>query len=136
MSLAFAAKIGDMAPGNPNRVPNAASTLRKPFEFGIQHLPLLCAQDCFAHCVSIEGTCNGLIWLFEVKNDSSVVRQLAGRAAGSVINVVRLDVRSHQLSDHFTEVNLALIGGFKGGLDYGVGVFAHHSCSPVDICSA
>jgi hypothetical protein len=90
----------------------------------------LCAQDGRAHGIAVEGLRDGLLWLLEAKVEGGAVVQVVGGAAGSVVDVVRLDLRTHQLSDHLAEVDLALVGGFEGGLDDGAGVLVHGGFFP------
>ncbi len=55
MCLPPPTEIGDMASGDPDRVPDAARALRESFEIGVQHTTFLCAQDGRAHCIAVEG---------------------------------------------------------------------------------
>jgi len=45
MRFAPATQVGDMTPGNPHRVPDAACALRQLLELGVHHPALLRAQD-------------------------------------------------------------------------------------------
>ncbi len=130
MCFAPAAEVDDMSSRDPDRVPDAARALRKPLELGVHYAPLLCAQDGRAHGIAVEGVCDALLWALEAKVEGGAVGQVVGGATGPVVDVVRLDLRARQLSDQLAEADLALVGGFEGGLDDSAGVLVHGGSFP------
>lgn len=123
--LAPAPDVDHMAACNPDRVGHTTRSLRQLLELGVHHATLLCTQNGSAHGVAVKSIGNVVLRALETEIGGATVGQVIGRAAGSVVHVVGLHSSTDKLAYHLAEVDGALVGGFKGGLDRGTGGFVH-----------